>query len=430
MQIERDELDRKNYELTQLQYRIEEKQRLLDSQANEATASNEIVQKQLNDLENRENELLKGNSKLQDELLSLQQQQKELAVRQGIYNQQQLEFISRKNSLAAQQFDFADKLSTYNAQVKLFNENLEKLENERVAFQKEKTVYDEQLREFEKKKAELENDKSRLELAKEELMRNQVEAQKRAHDDASGLQVRMKQLQEWENALQQREVSFNERMRDTQNAPLPEPQPYSYGAFAQPQPVPTAPVNTQNELLERAQKDGIRLNTVGTLRNQQSNRAPAAAEKHPSTVTENAIPKRGYFNMGKALFSSAFIVLCIVAFESLVVFFAKDYLGVSILYPALGFTAGFIPFIVCAILYASGYKPNAKRKKHASYIVTAIIAFVICVILVTMIAVYMKAQVSLPSQLLSFVIIPIAYLANILFFVAFFYAFSVKASKK
>ncbi|MBQ1269567.1 MAG: hypothetical protein IIY09_03695, partial [Clostridia bacterium] len=394
-----------------------------------------VVQQQLTDLESRESDLLKNNSKLQDELLSLQQQQKELAVRQGIYNQQQLEFISRKNALAAQQFDFAEKLNTYHAQVKLFNENLEKLENERVALQKDKAVYEEQLREFERKKAEFENEKERLENAKDELLREQMEAQKRAHDDASGLHVRMKQLQEWENALQQRETNLNDRLRDAQNAQ--NAQAYAYGTYSQQQPSPAYPAfglpNPQNQLLERAQKDGIRLNAVGTLRGAQNNNAPVVTAKQEpaSAPAVTATPmKRGYFNMGKALFNSAFIMLCIVAFESLVVYFAKGYLNISVIYPAIGFTAGFIPFIVCAILYASGYKANAKIKKRASYILSASIIFVISVILVTMVAVYMKAQLSLLPQLLTYIVIPVAYLMNILFFVAFFYAFSMKASRK
>ena len=320
------------------------------------------------------------------------------------------------------------------------DEKLEKLEAERVAFQKEKVLYEEQVREFERQKAELERERVRLEEDKDELARNQMDAQKRAHDDASGLQVRMKQLQEWENALQQRENVLNERLRDMQNGqPIQpvqnvQPQPYAYGTYPQQQsfpnaqPSPFAPT-PKNELFERAQKDGIRLNTVGTMRGTQTNGAPAASEKQTPTATTQPT-KRGNFNMGKALFKSAFIVLCIVAFESLLVFFAKNYLSVSILYPIIGFTAGFIPFIVCAILYASGFKSNVKLKKHASYILTTAIIFVICVILVTMVAVYMKAQISLIPQLLAYIIIPIGYLINMLLFVAFYYTFSVKDSKK
>ena len=169
---------------------------------------------------------------------------------------------------------------------------------------------------------------------------------------------------------------------------------------------------------------------VGTLRNTQS---PAVAKNDKETAATppaSVAAKRGYFNFGKALFNSAFIVLCIIAFESLVVYFAKDYLAISVIYPAVGFTLGFLPFIVCAILYASGYKANTKCKKRAPYILSAIITLIISVIMVTMLAVYMKAQVSLLPELLTHIVIPVAYLLNILFFAVFFRAFSVKFSKK
>ena len=148
---------------------------------------------------------------------------------------------------------------------------------------------------------------------------------------------------------------------------------------------------------------------------------------HSATATEKQ-SAYGCYSAGLTLFKSAFIVFCIVVFESLLVFFTRGYLQVSAIYPALAFAGGFIQFIVCAILYALGYKPRARRKKHASYGLTATVIFVICVLITTMVAVYCKAQISDPKQLLSFVIIPVVYLLNIIFFVTFFYLFSVKAS--
>ena len=108
----------------------------------------------------------------------------------------------------------------------------------------------------------------------------------------------------------------------------------------------------------------------------------------------------------------------------------KDFLGVTALYPILGFIGGFLPFVVCAILYATGYKPRVRRRKHPSYIVTSAVIFVITVIIVTMIAVYFKAQVSNPDELLAYIILPVVYLANILVFTGFYYLFSVRSSSK
>ena len=121
-------------------------------------------------------------------------------------------------------------------------------------------------------------------------------------------------------------------------------------------------------------------------------------------------------------------MLCFVAFESLIVFFLKDYLGVPAYYPAIPFGLGFIVFITCAILNARGYRTNARLKKHPSYILTTTIIFVICTIIVSMIAVYLKAQMSNPAQLLSYVVIPVVYLANMLIFVAFYRMNSVHNS--
>ena len=121
-------------------------------------------------------------------------------------------------------------------------------------------------------------------------------------------------------------------------------------------------------------------------------------------------------------------MLCFVMFESLVVFFLKDYLNIPAYYPAIPFGLGFIVFITCAVLNARGFRTNARRKKHPSYILTSTIIFVICTIIVSMVAVYLKAQISDPKQLLSYVVIPVAYLANILIFVAFFRMFSTNES--
>ena len=412
LQAERESLEKKTYELTQQAYTIEEKQRALENKQSEASLTAEENQQQLDDLQNRESELQRNTYKLQEDLATLQQQQKELSARQTLYNQQQLEFIARKNALAAQQFDFADKLSSYNAQVKLFNENLEKLENERQVLQKNQQQYEEQSKELEKKLAAFEEEKAKFVAEKEANDKERMEAQRKALEDASTLQTRL-------NELNQREAALNEQYREL-NARASNPyqanSPYGYqNPYGYMQP---------NDLNQRAQADGIRLNVAGGMRGY-----PTTAPQQESVESPNPQSNTGRYNVGLTLFKTAFIIFCIAIFESLAVFFMKDYLGVSGLYPALCFAVGFVTFIICAILYACGYKSNVKRKKHATYVVTAAVIFVIAVIIVTMIAVYMKAQLSLTPELLSYVVIPVGYLFNILFFTAFYYAFSLKASK-
>ena len=149
-----------------------------------------------------------------------------------------------------------------------------------------------------------------------------------------------------------------------------------------------------------------------------------AATSAPLSTTRKA----GTYHVGLTLFKAAMIMLCFVAFESLIVFFLKDYLNIPAYYPVIPFGIGFIVFITCAILNARNYRANARRKRHPSYILTMTIIFVISIIIVTMVAVYLKAQISDPTQLLSYVIIPIAYLANMMIFVAFYRMFSCNES--
>jgi hypothetical protein len=335
-----------------------------------------------------------------------------------LYNQQQLEFIARKNALSAQQFDFADKLSSYNAQVKTFTENLQKTETERIALQAEKAEFEKQLKEFETSKAELETEKKKLEEEKETLHRERVEAQKKALEDNSGIQARMLELQERENRLLQRENALNEHLREFNSRPAA---PYADERYGYNSPYGYQNQNPYHSLHERAQSDGIRLNTAGNMR------SPAIPQREIAVANANE-PSRyaKTYNVGVTLFKAAIIMLCIVAFESIVVFFTKDYLGVPAYYPAIGFGIGFFAFLVCAILHARGFRPNVRRKKHPSYLLTTAILFVICVIAVTMIAVYLKADISNPAQLFAYVIVPVVYLSNILIFTAFYHMFSIK----
>ncbi|MBR2375331.1 MAG: hypothetical protein IKA88_03485, partial [Clostridia bacterium] len=421
LQAERDQMDKKAYEITQQEYDVAAKQRSLESQQSETSESAEEIQRKTFDLERRENELLNGNQKLQDELAVLQQQQKELAARQTIYNQQQLEFIARKNALAAQQFELADKLTSYNAQVKIFNDNLEKMENERNSLQTERKKHEEDLRAFEKEKDEFLNEKQAFEAKKTANEKERMEAQKKALEDASGLQMRMAEIQERERSVTQRENALHERLMDLQMRGVP--QYYDQNAvYNQPMQRPTDPYGN---LRDQAQSDGIRLNTAGSMR----------GYSQTATVTESAYtapqPTNSgrFYNVGATLFKAAFIVFCIVAFESLLVFFAKDWLHISAIYPAIGFLGGFIVFLVCSILYACGYKPRVRRRKHPSYILTNAVLFVISVIIVTMVAVYCKAQISVLPELFAFIVIPIGYLLNVLIFTAFYYTFSKRSDK-
>ena len=244
-----------------------------------------------------------------------------------------------------------------------------------------------------------------------------MEAQKKAIEDNSGLQMRISELQERENALLQRERYINERYREINSRPAHSAfynemhSPYGYPAYQQ-QPTQPQSETVPTNLQERAQADGIRLNIVGA--NQGYGYPQQQAMQEPAYTSLTNKKNNGFYNVGLTLFKAAMLIFCIIAFESLIVFFVKNQLGVSAAYPAIAFGIGFIGFIVCAILYATGYKPHVRRKKRPTYLLTATLIFVITVILATMIAVYCKAQISNPKELFAYVLVPIIYLLNIL----------------
>ena len=154
--------------------------------------------------------------------------------------------------------------------------------------------------------------------------------------------------------------------------------------------------------------------------------AYALSSRDSASHTAKKSNKNNTYNVGKTLYKAALIMFCIVAFESLIVFFLKDMLQLSPAYPAIGFAIGFTAFMICCGLHAYGFRPNARLKKHPSYILTSAICFIIAVIATSIVAVYSQAQLSDITQLCKYVVIPIAYLANILIFALFYYLFSKK----
>ena len=420
LQAERAELDKKTYDLTRLESAIEEKERNLQSKETEASASSDEIQRQSEELRTREEELAKNTRKLHEDLAFLEKQSNELSTREAIYNQQQLDFVTRKNAAAAQHVEYLDKIAAYNTQTQLFNDNLKKFEADRNAFLLEREEFDKKLEEFTEEKAKFDEEKAAL-----------MATQEKAHDNDTAFKARMQELDEKENILAQRESVLNAQIQEFAASSLPIPpaapsmeQLYNQTHYPQSHPLNANENDPYKTLRDRAHDDGVVLYTAGNTPylTQQTH---AAA---PTTISTTTVRKTGTYNVGATLFKAAMIMLCFVAFESLVVFFLKDYLNIPAYYPAIPFGLGFMVFIVCAILNARGYRTNARRKKHPSYILTTTIIFVISMIIVSMVAVYLKAQISDPKQLLSYVVIPVVYLANMMIFVAFYRMFSTNES--
>ena len=318
--------------MTRHEYLVEEKVRDLASKESETTASSEELQRQSDDLRTREEELAANMRKLQDDLSFLQQQERELSTRQAIYNQQQLDFATRKNAFAAQHFEYTEKIAAYNAQTKIFNENLEKFEADRNAFQAEKVEFDKRVEDFASEKAKFEEEKAAL-----------MAVQEKAHDNDTAFKARMLELDEKEKLLKQRENVLNAQIQEFAASTVTPPTPVAptmeqlYNQTHYPQSHPLNANDPYQALRERAQDDKVVLFTAGNTP-YATQRTQVSASPIPTVST----PRKGTYNVGATLFKAAMIMLCFVAFESLIVFFLKDQLGVPAYYPAIPFGLGFI----------------------------------------------------------------------------------------
>ncbi|MBQ9729222.1 MAG: hypothetical protein IJV80_00220, partial [Clostridia bacterium] len=227
------------------------------------------------------------------------------------------------------------------------------------------------------------------------------------------------QLSQRAQELQRREdeLALAEK-HQAANASVPTT-PLSYFAPEQ-REVPAQAERSVNfdDLLKRASEDGIRLKTAGSMR--------TALPQKQTTETSAA---NGLFNKGLALFKSACFIFAIILAESLSVFFLRDYLGLHIAYPVIALAVGLVMIGVIGTMYAFGYQANARRAKNPSYGTTASILFVIAVLITAMVSVYCKADLANVKSLLTFVVIPVIYLANILFFAGFYHLFS-RADKR
>lgn len=412
------ELDGIAYELEQREMRLEERLREADEHSGQASSDKaELLRLQSETLEKQE--LLRRQSEqIKYDTEVLQQQQKELAARLTIFNQQQMEFLERKNALASQQFDYADKFGAYNAQLKHFNEMLAKFESDKAAFLAEVERHELAVKSLQEERAAFESQREATQRAFAETEKKNAEYADALKSKNEELERKIAALREQLRLQDERELSYHTARREQAataqyaypyTQPQPAPQP-AYGGYYPQQTQMETKSFDYADLERRAQADGIRLNTAGTI-------------DAPRKATEQKAD-RPTFHKGATLFKSALVVFCFILAESLAVFFLKDLLEIPPLYPAIPFIVGFLFFIGCAIAYALGYKPQEKLPKRPSYIVTAMVLFVIAVIGVTMFAVYARAELALIPQFMSFVAIPVAYLLNVVFFAVFYYLFS------
>ena len=332
----------------------------------------------------------------------LKQRQAELTTRLELFNQQQLDYLAKKQALTLQQFENEDKYATHAAQVKHLNDTMIAFEAEKSSFAAEKSAFEEERKAFESEKQQFREEKRRA----AEANRVFVDSLNAKEDAFRREEARLQAL----NAdLERRAAEFNTGARGVQHPTAPAYDSTYYGNGNSP----------MDELYKRAERDGIRLNSRTAPA-----RSPAAAYAKPAKPTPT-------FNKGATLFKAALLTFCFLAIECIIVFFMKDTLGVPFYYPLIPLAIGLVAFAICSILYASGYQPNAKlNKKSAGYIFSAVILFVVGIIVASMVAVYCRAPLEEPTSLLSFILLPTIFLTNIVLYPVFYHFFAISNENK
>ena len=283
------------------------------------------------------------------------------------------------------------------------NDKTQAFESEKAAFAAEKSAFEDEKLALEREKAQLAEDKRAFASTNRQVMDSiQTQQAKLDHEES--------RLKAWNDELERRAAEIN-AAAIAQRAPAPQAPAYStpptYASSY-------APTTSPEELYRRAERDGIRLNARigGTVK-------PASGQVKESKPTP-------IFNKGATLFKAALLTFCFLAIECIIVFFMKESLGVSLYYPLIPLAVGLIAFAICSILYASGYQSAAKlNKRSGTYIFSAVILFVVGVIVASMIAVYFKAPLATPTVFLSYIVIPAVLLTNIILFPVFYHFFAL-----
>ncbi|MGN0822440.1 MAG: helix-turn-helix transcriptional regulator [Candidatus Gallimonas sp.] len=162
------------------------------------------------------------------------------------------------------------------------------------------------------------------------------------------------------------------------------------------------------DLEAKAAQDGIRINTAGG----------AVSEERSDKLVQK----------GKALFLCAVVVFLICLAEGSVALALLDKLSLPLFYPYFIWGAGLALLLVTGVAFANRYGANSLRKTSRMPVVNAIVAYALLVIIDLVFALAMKIDFTSPSQLATYVLIPLAFCLNIVVF-AIVYVAQMRSAK-
>ncbi len=156
------------------------------------------------------------------------------------------------------------------------------------------------------------------------------------------------------------------------------------------------------DLESRAAQDGITIRTAG------------GKMRHAADLSESIVHK------GKALFLCGIVTFIFCVVLGSVVLGVQSSAGLPVFYPYFIWCVGLAVLLVTGLAYANHYGERALRRT-GPVLLNTIVAYILLVIVTLIVALTARADLSLSSQLLTFVIIPVIFFFGVVLFGVTYY---------
>ncbi len=412
---------------------LEERQKAFDEELN---AAKEERARLIAELKEREIALEEERARAAEELAekerAIEQERETLRAAEERQNAQEATFREEQMSFGQRQKALVEQMEQEDAN------RMEELRRREMELEEQKNIAAERVREYERKLLEREqwiaeeNERHRLELEEREKRVREEQAREYALREKQLIhQNYLRLVNTPPTAPEKAEEQFNhynppvieEKSEETPVAEEKKEESYRtvvqklYSNSLRSEPTTEAkPVKSQSlgqidfyDLEEKASKDGIRIRTAG---------GGGANKEAPS---DSVVHK------GKALFLSALVVFVICLIEGSVLIALQPKWQLPLFYPYFVYAAGVATLLICGLAYANRYGEHALRQA-GNTLINCCVTFVLLAIFTLVLALAVKIDFANLSQLATFVIVPVVFFLNIVFF-AIAYVLQIKKRK-
>lgn len=160
-----------------------------------------------------------------------------------------------------------------------------------------------------------------------------------------------------------------------------------------------------SDILQQAREDGLKVSITCGARSM----APT-----PQTL----------YSKPNAKIKAALVVFIIGLIESIAVFANLTYLNVNAAYPVVMFSIPLLYLLICAVGYMRRDGTKDKKLRTTRSITTAIVAFMVCVLVICAVAIASGVKLEDTASILAQLVIPAIYSFNLIIYALVFYGFA------